>query len=129
MLASDSHIASIEMEADGYQFELEITEEEIQSENLVSLPVVSVNERGMSLHGLMHIWELHYFTNIHGSSEFKDFVSDYINKVGTSQIKTNVYVYLLKSTDKIYFKKKLTYFASWCYNTILLQNIKIYRLG
>ena len=55
MLASDSHIASIEMEADGYQFELEITEEEIQSENLVSLPVVSVNERGMSLHGLMHI--------------------------------------------------------------------------
>ena len=79
MLASDSHIASIEMEADGYQFELEITEEEIQSENLVSLPVVSVNERGMSLHGLMHIWELHYFTNIHGSNEFKDFVSDYIN--------------------------------------------------
>ena len=37
------------MEVEGYQFEPEFTEEEIESQNLASSPVVSENERGMSL--------------------------------------------------------------------------------
>ena len=48
MSSSESELTN-EMEVESYQFEPEFTEDEIKSQNLASSPVVSVNERGMSL--------------------------------------------------------------------------------
>ena len=48
MSSSESELSN-EMEVEGYQFEPEFTEEEFESQNLASSPVVSVIERGMSL--------------------------------------------------------------------------------
>ena len=69
------------MEVEDYQIEPEFTEEEIESQNLASSPVVSVNERGMSLDWCTceNCRILVTFNECLCSDEFDYYVTDYIN--------------------------------------------------
>ena len=80
MSSSDSELTN-EMEVEGYQFEPEFTEEEIESQNLASSPVVTVNERGMSLDWCTceNCTILSTFDERLCCNELDHYVTDYIN--------------------------------------------------
>ena len=80
MSSSKSEVTN-EMEVEGYQFEPEFTEDEIKSQNLASSPVVSVNERGMSLDWCTceNCTILPTFNECLCCNEFDHYVTDYIN--------------------------------------------------
>lgn len=81
MSSSESELNN-EIEVEGYQFEPEFTEEEIEAQNDAPPPAVNVNERGASLNWCTceNCTILPTFKECLCCYEFEHYVADYINE-------------------------------------------------